>query len=232
LPTRSAEATAAETTTAETTTAEATSAEPTTPEATSEPETVEPTRDEARDETEGAQEAGGSPTAEATSSAAAEAATGSEEDNTTLLIALLVLLALAAATAAFMILRRRAVRRGWAAAFDTARRESERLARDVLPALVSESRESRRGGWAVARPGFLALEDQLAGLARSAADEHLRADADGLRDALSQVRQSIDDEVRASGLEADSALGAARQAARRLDERLAAVTSPTDRASA
>jgi hypothetical protein len=84
----------------------------------------------------------------------------------------------------------------------------------------------------VARPGLLALEDQLAGLARSAPEEHLAADADGLRDALSQVRQSIDEEVRASGIEADSALYAARNAVRRLDERLAVVTSPTHRGSA
>jgi hypothetical protein len=123
--------------------------------------------------------------------------------------------------------RRRSARRDWTASFDGARAESERLARDLAPSLLADTRESRRGGWAVARPGVVALQDRLAALARSAQGVADSTVASDLAAAVGDVLRTLDQEVRAPEGQGAAALRAAQDAAQRLEAHLNALASPS-----
>jgi hypothetical protein len=123
--------------------------------------------------------------------------------------------------------RRRSARRDWAAALAAARTESEGLARDLAPSLLAESRESRRGGWAVAKPGVVALQDQFAALARSAPDVADSTVASDLAAAVGDVLRTLDQEVQAPDEQSAAALRAAQDAVLRLEQRLSALGSPS-----
>ena len=103
----------------------------------------------------------------------------------------------AAVVAAVVAARRRSARRDWTASLDGARAESEGLARDLAPSLLADTRESRRGGWAVARPRVVALQDRLAALAKSAPDVADSTVASDLAAAVGDVRRTLDQEVQA-----------------------------------
>lgn len=136
------------------------------------------------------------------------------------------LAAAAALLAGVLVARhRRSALRTWDSDLSRTATETVRTARDVLPPLLAGTRESRRGGWAVAREQVVALEDELAALGRSAPDQQRAGTAEGLRGALADVRRSLDAEVQAPGEEAREALTAARQALVRLEDRLAVVAS-------
>jgi hypothetical protein len=138
------------------------------------------------------------------------------------------LAAIVAAVVWFLLAaRRRSARRDWTASFGAARAESEGLARDLAPSLLAESRESRRGGWAVARPGVVALQDRLSALARSApavADSTVAAD---LAAAVGDVLRTLDLEVQAPPEQGAAALRAAQDAALRLKEHVTVLGSPS-----
>ncbi|MGZ4592843.1 MAG: hypothetical protein ACXV3C_03180 [Actinomycetes bacterium] len=140
----------------------------------------------------------------------------------------LALLALAVAAIGIALWQRgRSSRRHWAASLDSALTETQWLARDLLPSLLTTSREGRRGGWGVARARVLALQDRLAALAASAPDEAGSGTARQLDAAVTDVRQALDAEAQSTGEErAAEAFGAVQQAARQLDQQLAAVMSP------
>jgi hypothetical protein len=139
---------------------------------------------------------------------------------------LAVLAAAAALVAGALVARhRRANARTWDSALERTATEATREARDVLPALLAGTRESRRGGWAVARDQVVALEDEVSALGRSAPDEQRAATAEALRGALADVRRALDAEAEAPGEAAREALTAARQALARLEDRLAVVAT-------
>jgi hypothetical protein len=222
------ESTTAEQTSEEPTTAEPTSEEPTTAEPTSEeptstePTSEEPTSEEPTSEEPTTQE----PTSEEPTADAAEDA-ASEEDSSPWLPFLLLALVVAAVVGLVLLARRRSARREWAASLAGARGESEELARTLAPSLLAESRESRRGGWAVARPRVADLEERLAALARSAPDVAGSTAASDLAGAVGDVRRSLDEEVRAPDEASAAALRAAQDAAQRLEVHLAATAPPS-----
>ncbi len=122
--------------------------------------------------------------------------------------------------------RRRSARREWVASLARARGESEQLARDLAPSLLADSREGRRGGWAVARPRVVDLEARLADLARSAPDVAGSTSASDLAAAVGDVRRTLDEEGRAPDESRVGALRAAQDSARRLELRLSEAASP------
>ena len=219
----SEEPTSEEPTSEEPTSAEPTSAEPTSEEPTSEePTSEEPTSDEPTSEEPTTQE----PTSEEPTADAAEDA-ASEGDSSPWLPILLLALVVAAVVGLVLLARRRSARREWAASLAGARGESEEVARTLAPSLLVESRESRRGGWAVARPRVADLEERLAALARSAPDVAGSTVASDLAGAVGDLRRSLDEEVRAPDEASAVALRAAQDAAQRLEVHLAATAPPS-----
>lgn len=147
--------------------------------------------------------------------------TGADEGSTTYWPLLVALAALAAALGVWFALRGRSARRSWTASFERARADAEELARDRAPSLLTGTRESRRGGWQMAGPGVLALEDRLNELATSARDPDDAAVATGLAAAIGDLRRSLDQEVRTPDERSAAAvLDLARAAALRLEARL------------
>jgi hypothetical protein len=135
----------------------------------------------------------------------------------------------AALVGVIVMVRRRSARRDWAASLTAARAESAALARDLAPSLLAGTRESRRGGWEVARSRVVALEDQLTALARSAHRVPDSTVASELAAAVGEVRRTIDAEVRAPADQSTAALWAAHDATQRLAERLQVLASPAAR---
>jgi outer membrane biosynthesis protein TonB len=234
-PPTTAEPTTAEPTTAAPTTAAPTSAKPTSAKPTSakptsakptsaKPTSAKPTTDEPTTSTP--------PTSSTPTSAAATtpatAATSSDEDSSPTWPLYALLAAVVAGVVGFVVAaRRRSARRDWTASLDGARAESQRLARDLAPSLLADSRESRRGGWAVARPGAVALEDRLAALARSAPDVADSTVAADLAAAVGNVVRTLDQEVRAPEGHGEAALRAAQDAVQRLEAHLDALGAPS-----
>ena len=215
--------TTAEPTSAEPTSEEPTSEEPTSEEPTSaEPTSEEPTSEEPTSEEPTTQE----PTSEEPTADAAEDA-ASEGDSSPWLPILLLALVVGSVVGLVLLARRRSARREWAASLAGARGESEELAHNLAPSLLAESRESRRGGWAVARPRVADLEERLAALARSAPDVAGSTVASDLAGAVGDVRRSLDEEVRAPDEASAAALRAAQDAAQRLEVHLAATAPPS-----
>jgi hypothetical protein len=166
------------------------------------------------------------PTSEEPTAEPAEDA-ASEGDSSPWLPILLLALVVAAVVGLVLLARRRSARREWAASLAGARGESEELARNLAPSLLAESRESRRGGWAVARPRVADLEERLAALARSAPDVAGSTVASDLAGGVGDVRRSLDEEVRAPDEASAAALRAAQDAAQRLEVHLAATAPPS-----
>ena len=106
--------------------------------------------------------------------------------------------------------------------FDLALSEARWLGRDLLPTLLTASRDERRGAWSVSRPRVVALEDRLAELANPGSETVGALNAQHLETAVIGVRDALDNESRSGGLDAAAeALGAVKQAARQLDQVLA-----------
>jgi hypothetical protein len=142
-----------------------------------------------------------------------------------LVLALLVVVA--ALVGLVVWLRQRATHRSWNASFDAAVQQSMELSRDVAPSLLAGSPESRRGGWEMARPRVVELEDHLQSLARAASDETPAAAASELGLAVGDVRRGLDDVVGAVGPRAEAAVAVAHDACRRLEQRLATLAAPS-----
>jgi hypothetical protein len=230
------EQTSGQPTTPEATTPEATTPEATTPEATT-PEATTPEATTAEPTLTGGEEAAGPTSSPAVSPSSVPAATATADEvaetqadtTTSDWVVLAVILALAvAATALVVALRQRSARHRWTASLEASVAESRGLARDIVPSLLEASRESRRGGWQVARPQVVAAEERLADLAQSAPDVETSATARGLVEAVGDLRRRLDDEVGATDANAAAALEAARDASRRLDDRLSLLASAPD----
>lgn len=148
--------------------------------------------------------------------------TGGDEGATTSWVLVVALVAIAAALGIWLVLRRRrSARRAWTATFEQARADAEELARDQAPSLLTGTRESRRGGWQMAGPGVLALEERLNALAASARDPDEAAVATGFAAAVGDLRRNLDQEVRTPDERSAAAvLDLARAAALRLEARL------------
>jgi hypothetical protein len=186
---------------------------------TQEPTTAEPTTSEA------ATQVPTSTGPTATTTAAAETASGGDTSPVWPWVLGLIVLA-AALVVVIVAARRRSARQKWTASFETARAESDVLARELAPSLLAGTRESRRGGWEVARPQVMALEDQLTSLARSAHHVPDSTVASELAAAVADVRRTLDDEVRAPEHQATATQRAAHDATERLAARLQVLASP------
>jgi hypothetical protein len=163
-------------------------------------------------------------TAEPTPAPAETTSNGDSTARWPLFVALAILAA--ALGGVIVMVRRRSARRDWTASLTAVRAESAALARDLAPSLLAGTRESRRGGWEVARPSVVALEDQLTALARSAHRVPDSTVASELAAAVGEVRRTIDEEVRAPGDQSAAALWAAHDATQRLEARLQVLAPP------
>ena len=179
--------------------------------------TEEPTAEPTAEESEAAE-----PTVEVSTQESATAAEPSESGGSDAwpLWALVALVVVGIVVALW--LHRQSRRRDEHSSFDVALSEADWLGRDLLPTLLTASRDERRGAWSVSRPRVVALEDRLAGLATPGSGTVGSLNAQHLETAVIGVRSSLDDESRAGGLDsATEALGAVKQAARQLDQVLA-----------
>jgi hypothetical protein len=106
-----------------------------------------------------------------------------------LLAAVLVALAILA----WLLLARARRRRAWREQLAAAEAEVAWMARELLPQLRSTgSVEGVSGGWQVGLPRVSAAEDQLTVLESSATDDSDRTRANGLRDAVRNVRAKVE----------------------------------------
>ncbi len=147
----------------------------------------------------------------------AAAASDSEDSSAWPLWALAALVIAAVAIALW--LRSRSRRRDQRSAFELALAEARWLGQEALPTLLSASSDERRGAWRVTRPRVAALEVRLGELASPGSDSVAAVNARHLKTAVTGVRSALDDEAESTGPEAAAgAHGAARQAARQLDQ--------------
>ena len=160
------------------------------------------------------EEVSDSPTAATTTAAEAS----DSEDSSAWLLWVLAALVIAAVAIALW-LRSRSRRRDQRSAFDLALAEARWLGQEALPTLLSAPSDERRGAWRVTRPRVAALEERLGELASPGSDSIAAVDAQRLKTAVTGVRGALDDEAQSTGPEAAAeAHGAARQAARQLDQ--------------
>jgi hypothetical protein len=95
--------------------------------------------------------------------------------------------------------RRRRALEAWDGPLADAEDSARWLQDRVLPAVVAEpAGERSAAAWATLRPRFLALDEQLTDLARTAPDADRRAMAASLRAALADVSTALDDRDRAA----------------------------------
>jgi hypothetical protein len=112
----------------------------------------------------------------------------------------LVLAVLAAILALIPLLagRRRRALEAWDGPLADAEDSARWLQDRAVPAVVAEPAPERSAAaWATVRPRFLALDEQLTDLARTAPDPDRRAMAASLRAALADVSAALDDRARA-----------------------------------
>lgn len=159
----------------------------------------------------------------ATASTTATAPSGDEGSTTWLLLALLGLIAVVVAV---VIWQNRKNQRRDQSSFDAALAEARWLEREALPTLLAAPRAERRGAWRVARPRVAALEQQLGQLAPPGTDSVAAVNAQHLKTAVAGVRDALDDETLSTSPDAEAeAYGAAKQAARQLDQVMAELLS-------
>jgi hypothetical protein len=125
-----------------------------------------------------------------------------------------------------LAVRVRRARKVWDARLVGAVRESRWLAHELLPnALTTQSAAARRDIWIASRPRVDALQRNLSGLVASAPKDHVGS-LDRLRDAVADLNSAMNAHVAADAPGDQESLGAARQAARQLEEALRAVQPP------
>jgi len=163
-----------------------------------------------------------SPSAEVSDPAVPAATTPAEPSNSESVStwwpwALLTLVAVAVILALWQ--RRRALRRDQRVSREVALAEARWLGHEALPTLLSAPSAERRGAWRMIRPRVAALEQQVAGATATGSEFAVTPDAQRLLRAVTAVRAALDDDVMASGADAAAeAHGAAKQAARQLDQ--------------
>jgi hypothetical protein len=95
--------------------------------------------------------------------------------------------------------RRRRALEAWDGPLADAESAAQWLQDRVVPAVVAEPAPERSAAaWGTVRPRFLALDEQLTDLARTAPDPDRRAMAASLRAALADVSTALDDRSRAA----------------------------------